>query len=46
MILAPDNPYYKDLPGLAVLFGGLWVMNISCWGFNQYIIQRGLAAKS
>jgi len=46
MILGPDNPYYKDLPGLSVLIGGLWVMNISYWGFNQYIIQRALAAKS
>ena len=29
-----------------VLLGGLWVMNVSYWGFNQYIIQRALAAKS
>lgn len=35
-----------DLPGLAVLVGGLWVANIYYWGFNQYIIQRTLAAKS
>ncbi len=46
MILSRDNPHYKDLPGLSVFFGGMWVMNISYWGFNQYIIQRGLAAKS
>jgi SSS family solute:Na+ symporter len=46
MILSPDNPYYRDLPGLAVLLGGMWVMNVSYWGFNQYIIQRGLAARS
>src|SRR5688572_4561092 len=46
MILSPENPYYKDLPGLAVLLGGMWMMNVSYWGFNQYIIQRGLAAKS
>ncbi|ALN86115.1 sodium/glucose cotransporter [Lysobacter capsici] len=45
MILSRDNPYYKDLPGLGVLLGGLWIMNFSYWGFNQYIIQRGLAAK-
>ncbi len=45
MILSRDNPHYKDLPGLAVLVGGLWVMNLSYWGFNQYIIQRALAAK-
>jgi len=46
MILPASNPYYKDLPGLSVLLGGLWVMNISYWGFNQYIIQRALAAKN
>jgi SSS family solute:Na+ symporter len=46
MILPPDSPFYKDLPGIAVLVGGMWVMNLSYWGFNQYIIQRGLAAKN
>ncbi|WP_269514058.1 sodium/sugar symporter [Brevundimonas subvibrioides] len=46
MILSPDNPNFKELPGIAVLLGGLWIMNISYWGFNQYIIQRALAAKS
>jgi SSS family solute:Na+ symporter len=46
MILPKTSPYYKDLPGLSVLLGGMWVMNISYWGFNQYIIQRALAAKS
>src|SRR5277367_19752 len=45
MILRPDNPNYKNLPGLSVLLGGMWVMNVSYWGFNQYIIQRALAAK-
>jgi len=45
MILSQDNPHYKDLPGIAVLVGGLWIMNISYWGFNQYIIQRALGAK-
>ncbi|MGB8600991.1 MAG: sodium/solute symporter, partial [Rhizomicrobium sp.] len=46
MILHPDSKYYKDLPGLSVILGGMWVANLSYWGFNQYIIQRGLAAKS
>ena len=46
MILSADNPSYKDLPGLSVLLGGLWVMHVSYWGFNQYIIQRALGAKS
>ncbi len=46
MILARDDPNYRFLPGLSVLLGGLWIMNLSYWGFNQYIIQRALAAKS
>ena len=46
MILSPENPSYANLPGISVLIGGLWIMNISYWGFNQYIIQRALAAKS
>ncbi len=40
------NKNYLDLPGIWVLIGGLWVANIYYWGFNQYIIQRTLAAKS
>lgn len=46
MILSPDNPEYKNLPGISVLVGGMWIMNLSYWGFNQYIIQRALGAKS
>lgn len=46
MILKPDNPEYNNLPGIAVLIGGLWVANLYYWGFNQYVIQRTLAAKS
>jgi SSS family solute:Na+ symporter len=46
MILSRDNPHYKDLPGIAVLIGGMWIANLSYWGFNQYIIQRALAAKN
>ncbi len=46
MILTPDNPFYKDLPGLSVLIGGMWIANLAYWGFNQYIIQRALAAKN
>lgn len=40
-----DDPYF-DIPGIAVLVGGIWLTNISYWGFNQFIIQKGLAAKS
>jgi SSS family solute:Na+ symporter len=46
MILSRDNPEFTNLPGIAVLIGGLWVANLYYWGFNQYIIQRTLAAKS
>jgi len=46
MILSKDHPHYMDLPGLSVLIGGMWIANLSYWGFNQYIIQRALAAKS
>ncbi|MEK9620069.1 MAG: sodium/sugar symporter [Flavobacteriales bacterium] len=46
MILEPSNPEYKNLPGIGVLVGGMWVANLYYWGFNQYIIQRTLAAKS
>lgn len=37
---------YIDLPGLAVIFGAMWLTNLGYWGFNQYIIQKGLAAKN
>ncbi len=46
MIFEPGHPFYDALPGLSVLVGGMWIMNLSYWGFNQYIIQRALAAKS
>ncbi|MBV9528853.1 sodium/sugar symporter [Sphingomonas sp.] len=46
MILKKGDPHYIDLPGLSVLVGGMWIANLSYWGFNQYIIQRALAAKS
>ncbi len=46
MIISKDNPEFTNLPGIAVLIGGMWVANIYYWGFNQYIIQRTLAAKS
>lgn len=46
MILDRSNPEFNNLPGVAVLIGGMWVANLYYWGFNQYIIQRTLAAKS
>jgi SSS family solute:Na+ symporter len=46
-IITPNGrDAWLDLPGIAVLVGGMWVANLYYWGFNQYIIQRTLAAKS
>jgi SSS family solute:Na+ symporter len=41
----PSDPYF-DIPGIVVIIGALWLTNLGYWGFNQYIIQKGLAAKS
>ena len=46
MVLKKDNSEFSNLPGIAVLIGGMWIANLYYWGFNQYIIQRALAAKS
>ncbi len=46
MILDKSNPNYKELPGLGVLLGGMWMAHFFYWGCNQYITQRALAAKS
>lgn len=51
MMMIPDGSggtkdAFMDLPGLAVILGSMWLTNLSFWGFNQYIIQRGLAGKS
>ncbi|MBS3807011.1 MAG: sodium/sugar symporter [Bacteroidales bacterium] len=50
-IMIPDGEggtrdAFQDIPGISVLVGGLWVANFAYWGFNQYIIQKGLAAKN
>ena len=45
MILSKDNPQF-NLPGIKLFIGGMWIANLYYWGFNQYIIQRALAAKS
>src|SRR6201996_1469078 len=44
MIIKKDNPNYFDLPGLTVLVGGMWIVNLNYWGCNQYITQRALGA--
>ena len=40
-----DDPYFT-LPGIVLIIGALWLTNLGYWGFNQYIIQKGLAAKN
>jgi solute:Na+ symporter, SSS family len=44
MIFKPENKSYMDLPGLTVLTGGMWIVNLNYWGCNQYITQRALGA--
>lgn len=44
MILNEDHAYYKDLPGLSVLIGGMWINNLNYFACNQYITQRALGA--
>jgi SSS family solute:Na+ symporter len=44
MIYPKGNPHYMSLPGLTVLFGGMWIVNLNYWGCNQYITQRALGA--
>lgn len=44
MILKKDNPNFISLPGLTVLLGGMWIVNLNYWGCNQYITQRALGA--
>lgn len=44
MIFSEDNQFYSQLPGLGVLLGGMWIVNLNYWGCNQYITQRALGA--
>jgi SSS family solute:Na+ symporter len=44
MIFDKSSPHYKDLPGLSVLIGGMWINNLNYFGCNQYITQRALGA--
>jgi SSS family solute:Na+ symporter len=44
MIFKKDNANLPSLPGLTVLFGGMWIVNLNYWGCNQYITQRALGA--
>ncbi|MBY0436140.1 MAG: sodium/sugar symporter [Cyclobacteriaceae bacterium] len=44
MIFEQSNPNYISLPGLTILIGAMWVVNLNYWGCNQYITQRALGA--
>ncbi|WP_353132913.1 sodium/sugar symporter [Pseudopedobacter sp.] len=44
MIFDKTSPHYLDVPGLTMLVGGLWIVNLNYWGCNQYITQRALGA--
>ena len=44
MILNRGDANYSALPGLTVLLGGMWIVNLNYWGCNQYITQRALGA--
>ena len=44
-IIQKEDPFFTN-PGIVLIFGALWLTNLGYWGFNQYIIQKGLAAKS
>ncbi|RRN76696.1 sodium transporter, partial [Pseudoxanthomonas sp. SGD-10] len=44
MIFDKTHPHYLDVPGLTMLLGGLWIVNLNYWGCNQYITQRALGA--
>jgi solute:Na+ symporter, SSS family len=44
MIFQEGHKHYMSLPGIAVLVGGMWIVNLNYWGCNQYITQRALGA--
>ena len=44
MIFKKDDANFPSLPGLTVLLGGMWIVNLNYWGCNQYITQRALGA--
>ncbi|KOS06081.1 sodium transporter [Flavobacterium akiainvivens] len=39
-----DINKYLMLPGIAMYFAGIWIVNLNYWGCNQYITQRALGA--
>lgn len=44
--ISKDNPNFQYIPGARTLIGGMWVICIFGWCFNQFIVQNTLAAKN
>ncbi|GAB4019559.1 sodium:solute symporter family transporter [Spirosoma koreense] len=44
MFLPKGHAHYEELPGMALVTGGMWLNNLYYWGCNQYIVQRALGA--
>jgi SSS family solute:Na+ symporter len=44
MVFTKDSPHFISLPGLSIMIGGMWIVNLNYWGCNQYITQRALGA--
>ncbi|MBX2894480.1 MAG: sodium/sugar symporter [Cyclobacteriaceae bacterium] len=44
MVFTQENPNFISLPGITIMLGGMWIVNLNYWGCNQYITQRALGA--
>lgn len=44
MVFTKESPHFISMPGLSVIFGGMWIVHLNYWGCNQYITQRALGA--
>jgi SSS family solute:Na+ symporter len=44
MVFTKDSPHFISMPGLTIMIGGMWIVNLNYWGCNQYITQRALGA--
>lgn len=44
MVFTKESPHFISLPGLSIMIGGMWIVNLNYWGCNQYITQRALGA--
>jgi SSS family solute:Na+ symporter len=44
MVFTQENQHFISLPGITIMLGGMWIVNLNYWGCNQYITQRALGA--